>query len=68
MTDEVTLSTGEVAQRLNVTTTTIHRWIKKGTFPNAFKLRPGNFSRIRIPISDVIAIEESRKQPIENNL
>jgi len=60
---EPLLSTKEAAQRLGVTHRTIVKWIKKGSFPNAYKLNPdGLRSPYRIPISDIEALEERRGQ------
>lgn len=56
------LSAREVAQRLGVTRKTIAEWARDGiTFPHAFKLNPNRTnSSWRIPLSDVIALEEQR--------
>ena len=60
LSNKKTLSTAQVAQRLSVDISTIRRWVKRGEFPNAFKLSPVPYSRTVIPESDVIAFEERR--------
>jgi excisionase family DNA binding protein len=57
-----TLSTADVAKRLQVHPTTVQGWIRKGHFPNAHKLGLGKNSPYIIPESDVIAFEEERHQ------
>ena len=57
------LSTAEAAQRLGVTPQTVIKWIKRGSFPNVFKLNPDAIRpTYRIPISDIKAFEERRGQ------
>ena len=51
----------ELAVRWGVSGQSIRRWIAKGTFPNAYKVGPGLRNEIRIPGSDIIAFEASRK-------
>ena len=50
----------EVAARLHVSDTTIHRWIEQEQFPNAFKIGPAKNSPYLIPEADVVAYEERR--------
>jgi len=57
------LSTRETAERLGVIPRTITKWIKQGSFPNAYKLNPDALrSTYQIPISDIEAFEERRGQ------
>lgn len=51
------LSIKEVAKRLQVDHTTVHRWVQQGHFPSAHKAGPGLTSPYRIPEEDVIAFE-----------
>ena len=56
------LTVEQAAQRLGVTTRAVRKWIRKGRFPNAYKLDPyGQTSPFRIPIKDIEAFEASRK-------
>ena len=57
-----TLSTADVAKRLQVHPTTVQGWIRKGYFPNAYKLGLGKNSPYIIPESDIVAFEEKRHQ------
>lgn len=51
-----TLSVGDVANRLGVSSsTTIHNWLEKGFFPGAFRTAGGHR---RFPLADVVAVEE----------
>ena len=50
------LTSGEVAERLNVTIVTVQRYARDGTFPNATQLSGKNLWRI--PESDVEALIE----------
>jgi excisionase family DNA binding protein len=53
----------EVADRLGVTSRTIHGWIAQGVFPNAYKLNPHSLtSPYRIPEEDIVALEEKRRE------
>jgi excisionase family DNA binding protein len=61
------LSVKEVAERLGVTPRAIHRWIKRGYFPGAYKLSPALNSPYRIPESDIIAFEERRERQTVGN-
>lgn len=55
------LSVKEAARRLDVTPTTVTRWIKRGHFPGAHKLNPhGKNSPYRIPEDAVSAFQQSR--------
>ena len=56
------LSTADVAERLRVHQTTVQGWIRRGYFPNAYKLGPGKNSPYVIPESDVVTFEENRKR------
>jgi predicted DNA-binding transcriptional regulator AlpA len=60
--NENTLTTKEVAKELGVSVQTVQVWIKKGMFPNAYKLDPANpkNSPLRIPLADVYAVVNSR--------
>jgi len=60
--DNKLLSTAEVATRLGVHQTTVQLWIRKGHFPNAYKLGLGKNSPYIIPESDIVAFEEKRRQ------
>jgi predicted site-specific integrase-resolvase len=57
-----TISTQQAAKELSVSIRTIQAWFKKGRLPNAFKLDPKNEknSPLRIPITDIEAIKNSR--------
>ena len=60
------LTTREVADRLGVTPRAVQAWIKKGKFPNAYKLDPdGRTSPYRIPESDVVSFEERRTNQVK---
>jgi len=54
------LSTPEAAQRFDVTTKTITRWIQAGEFPNAYRLSSAKKSPYRIPLADIEAYEDRR--------
>ncbi len=56
------LTTTQAGERLGVSRTTINKWIDIGLFPNAFKLGALRQSPVRIPESDVEAIEEQRRK------
>ncbi|MCP4605077.1 MAG: helix-turn-helix domain-containing protein [Proteobacteria bacterium] len=58
------LTAKEVATRLNVTPRAIQDWVRRGYFPNAYKVGPGKTSPYRIPEKDVVAFEENRKQSV----
>jgi len=60
--DTKTLSTTEVARRLQVHRNTVIDWIRKDYFPNTRKLGLGKNSPYVIPESDVTAFEEKRDQ------
>jgi len=60
--DNKLLSTAKVATRLGVHQTTVQLWIRKGHFPNAYKLGLGKNSPYIIPESDIVAFEEKRRQ------
>lgn len=56
-----TLTVTEAADRLQVTTRAVQKWIAAGSFPNAYKLNPDlSNSPYRIPESDVRALEAKR--------
>ena len=60
--EEVILTVAEVAERLDVHPRTIVRWIKDGTFPNAYKKNPSKkTSPFVVPLKDVETFEEGRK-------
>jgi hypothetical protein len=59
-----TLSTADVAKRLQVHPTTVQGWVRKGYFPNAYKVGLGKNSPYIIPESDIIAFEEKRHNAI----
>jgi len=60
--DETILTVSEVAKRLDVHPRTIVRWIKDGTFPNAYKKNPAKkTSPFVVPLKDVKIFEENRK-------
>jgi len=53
----------EVAARLGVSPQSITLWIRKGQFPNAYRLNPDAArSPHRIPESDIIAFEKKRQR------
>lgn len=53
---EQTLSVGDVAKRLGVSSsTTIHNWLEKGFFPGALRTVGGHR---RFLLADVVAVEE----------
>ena len=57
------LTTAETAKRLGVTTQAIAKWIRRGLFPNAYKVNPyGVTSPYRIPEEDVEAFERERRR------
>ncbi len=60
--DNKLLSTAEVAERLGVHRITVQLWIRKGYFPNAYKVGLGKNSPYVIPESDIVAFEEKRRQ------
>jgi excisionase family DNA binding protein len=61
------LTSKQVAERVGVTSRTIHYWIKQGVFPNAFKINPdGQTSPYCIPETDVEKFEEKRRQSAAN--
>lgn len=45
---------------LGVTGTTITRWVEKGLFPNAYKIR----RTIRIPLSDIEALKQASRRAV----
>jgi excisionase family DNA binding protein len=51
------LNVREVAKRLQVDTSTVHRWVQQGHFPGAYKAGPGHTSPYRIPEEDITAFE-----------
>ncbi len=55
------LSTREVADLLQVHPTTIQNWIRKGYFPNAYKVGLGRNSPYVIPKADVDAFLQARR-------
>lgn len=57
-----TLTVAQTADRLGVSYKTIHNWIKRGAFPGAYQKLPGSISAYLIPVDDVVAIENARKQ------
>lgn len=62
MTETKDLTTGEAADMLKVSPSTVWYWYKAGTFPNAYKLHPtARNSPIRIPRADVQAIIDGRR-------
>lgn len=56
----VWLTVTEAAERLLVEPRTVRRWIEEGEFPNAVKTRQFR-GHYRIPESDIVAFENSRK-------
>lgn len=69
LTKAETLTVVQVANRLDVTTRTIIRWIKRGTFPGAYKSNPMlDTSPYVIPLEDVEAFEEKRRGSTAANL
>lgn len=61
-----TLTIREIAERLQVTHATVHRWVKRGYFPNAYRAGPGRTSPYRIPVEDVEALETRLRQTPAN--
>jgi excisionase family DNA binding protein len=58
------LTVTQAADRLKVSRRTIHNWIAKGYFPNAYKLDPHTAnSHYRIPETDIQALEQQRRSP-----
>jgi len=58
----------ETAERLEVTIGAIHKWIRRGSFPNAYKLNPdAHTSPYRIPEADILAFEEKRQKTLSAN-
>ena len=57
-----TITTNQAAQMLGVSLRTVQMWIKKGVFPTAYKLHPGNphNSAYRIPRADVDQVLRQR--------
>lgn len=51
----------EAAKRLGVSIKTIHRWIERGEFPNAYRKSPVPNSPYSIPESDIIEFERRRE-------
>lgn len=51
----------ELADRWQVTSRAVRKWIDEGAFPNAYRVGPGRRSPIRIPQSDVIEFERRRR-------
>jgi hypothetical protein len=55
-------SAREAGERLGTTRRAVVSWIRKGRFPNAYKLDPfGVTSPYQIPESDIIAFERKRQ-------
>ena len=48
------LSVKNAAEKLNISTRTVHRLLKQGNFPNAFKTSRANNAHWRIPESDLV--------------
>jgi excisionase family DNA binding protein len=60
---EKTFSAREAAERLGTNRRVVLRWIKKGRFPNVYKLDPfGVTSPYQIPESDLVAFEQERQE------
>ena len=60
MPDKPYLTVTETAQRIDVDTKTIRRWIQIGEFPNAYRLSSVKQSPYRIPLADIEAYEAER--------
>lgn len=59
------LTSAQAAARLGVTKKAIANWVKRGVFPNAYKLNPLLLnSHLRIPEQDIEAFEQMRKEGI----
>lgn len=56
------LTGAEVCERLRISRMTLSVWCRRGVFPNAFQIGSGERGRWRIPVADVEAYEESRRQ------
>ncbi len=57
------LTAALTAERLGVSTRTIHRWAADGFFPGAYKLNPAlKNSPPGIPVEDVEAFEQKRRE------
>ena len=60
------LTTAEAAERLQTSTRNVTRWIRRGSFPGAFKINPDvENSPFLIPETAVIAFEERRRAGLE---
>jgi predicted site-specific integrase-resolvase len=59
------LTAALAAERLGVSTRTIHRWAADGFFPGAYKLNPAiKNSPLVIPAVDVEVFEQKRKDSV----
>jgi hypothetical protein len=62
MSDRV-LTAALAAQKLGVSTRTIHRWTAAGFFPGAYKLNPAlENSPLVIPVADIEEFEQKRRE------
>lgn len=60
------LSVSEVAEILGVSRSTVHEFLKRGYFPNSYKLDPFRKSRVVIPRKDVDVYIARQRGQIEN--
>lgn len=59
------LKVSHIAERYNVSTRTVLRWIHEGLFPGAFKLDPNaQNSHFVVPEEDLRLFEEKRKSSL----
>lgn len=61
------LTVSQVAEILKCTNRTIRNLIKRGSFPNAYKLDPNSKSVYRIPQTDIDKLLEQRSGKHEEN-
>lgn len=57
----------QLSAKWRVTERAVQKWIKAGTFPNAYKVGLGRGSHFRVPVSDVMEFERKRKVRHDNS-
>ena len=65
--DQKNMTVVQVAERFQVHTTTVQRWIQKGHLPGTRKRGPEKNSPFLIPRTAVTALEEKLNPPPANN-